>query len=339
MDLMPRRWWRSAQQAARAEGAEETHPTQDGQSTLELYARNWLFIPTELQARLRQTTLLTAGTGLGSVVATLAARVGFTRFVLVDGDVVERSNLNRQAFTQAHLGQNKAEATAEIIRAIVPEATVESVPRFVTADDVAAIVGQGDIIINTIDLDNLAFLKLNQAAREAKKPVLFPINLGWGGALLVFPPEGLSLDEYLALAPGQAGTEAVATQLIMRILQGIPGGIPPYLAALLPSFQSRDPASWPYDPQLGVATHLSAALSVRAAVALVAGEPLRVAPEVLWLDALSASTISTISTAPTMASPEHADQRARTADAAPTAAAEGAEATEAIIATEQGEER
>jgi molybdopterin/thiamine biosynthesis adenylyltransferase len=280
-------------EGAPVEGATDVSPARDPLDAVavpDVYARNWLFIPAELQARLSETTLVTAGTGLGSVVATLAARVGFKRFVLVDGDVVEVSNLNRQAFSRPHVGQNKAAATAEIIRAIIPDASVESVPRFLTDADVGAIVRRGELIVNTIDLDNLAFLKLNQAAREAKKTVLFPINLGWGGALLVFPPEGMSLDDYLGLGPGQAGTEEVATQLIQRILQGLPGGIPPYLAALLPRFQTRDTSSWPYDPQLGVATHLSAALSVRAAVALVAGESLRAAPEVMWLDAMAAST-------------------------------------------------
>lgn len=65
----------------------------------ELTLRNAGYVPPELQEKIRATRLLVAGCGLGSTIAEAAARVGFERFTLADGDSIAPHNLNRQAFT------------------------------------------------------------------------------------------------------------------------------------------------------------------------------------------------------------------------------------------------
>jgi len=54
--------------------------------------------------------------GLGSNCAMMLARSGLKRFVLVDGDVVDTSNLNRQHYFPRHVGQSKVLALSEQIR-------------------------------------------------------------------------------------------------------------------------------------------------------------------------------------------------------------------------------
>ena len=54
--------------------------------------------------------------GLGSNCAMMLARSGLKHFVLVDGDVVEDSNLNRQHYFPRHVGQSKVLALREQIR-------------------------------------------------------------------------------------------------------------------------------------------------------------------------------------------------------------------------------
>jgi molybdopterin/thiamine biosynthesis adenylyltransferase len=245
-----------------------------------LYSRNWAFIERGLQERLAEVTIFTAGTGLGSVIACLAARTGFQRFILADGDVVEESNLNRQPFMRGQMGQNKASATAALIGAIAPHAAIEVVPRFVEQRDFRMLVPRADIVVNTIDMESLAFVELNRVARAAGKTVLFPINIGWGGGLLVFTPDAMSLDEFVGGATGGD----VATQVVYGILQRMPNGLPDYLRQLLPRYLQRTSQTWPFDPQLGVAAQITAALAVRTAVALVDGEPVRTAPDLIWCD-------------------------------------------------------
>jgi molybdopterin/thiamine biosynthesis adenylyltransferase len=254
----------------------------------QLYARNWAFIDADLQARLATATLFTAGTGLGSLVATLAVRTGFQRFILADGDQVEFANLNRQAFDLDQLGHNKAISTAEQIRRIQPQAEIEIIPRFVDESDFPGLIARSDIIVNTIDFSSPAFVALNRLAHAAAKSVLFPFNLGWGGALLVFTPESATLDEFAGIDPTAPFTQEVVTRLILSVIQRIPGGPPSYFNELLARYAARTPETWPYDPQLGVGTHMTASLVVQAAVSLLAGWPIRIAPEVAWCDARAA---------------------------------------------------
>jgi len=72
--------------------------------------------------RLAQLTIGIAGCGgLGSNCAVALVRSGFARLYLADFDLVEPGNLNRQAYTSAHLGRPKADCLAEVLRQINPD--------------------------------------------------------------------------------------------------------------------------------------------------------------------------------------------------------------------------
>ncbi|HEU5441992.1 MAG TPA: ThiF family adenylyltransferase [Ktedonobacterales bacterium] len=283
----------------------------------QLYSRNWAFITPEVQEQLAQTTVLCVGSGLGSMVALAAAQTGFQRFVLCDGDTVEEHNLNRQAFDRGQIGMNKAQAIGATLASLLPEARIEVVPRFVSSADFSDLVPRADLIINTIDLDSPAFLDLNRVAHQHGKTVLFPLNLGWAGALLVFDQDSQTLDDFIGIESGQAkdaqadaermleeagrpvdlqavrartvaNSPEAATRLIMRVLESLGNELPAELEALLPVYKCRTPETWPCDPQLGVTAHVTAAITVRACVALVAGQPVRRAPEVILCDTSAA---------------------------------------------------
>lgn len=63
--------------------------------------------------------------GLGSNVATLLARSGIGYLKLVDFDIVEASNLNRQQYRISHIGMKKTEAIKTIIKEINPFVEIE----------------------------------------------------------------------------------------------------------------------------------------------------------------------------------------------------------------------
>jgi len=249
-----------------------------------LYSRNWAFIPHELQSRLERATIFLAGVGLASQIATLATRTGLSHFILADGDQVELSNLNRQAFSLAQVGHNKADATAAAIHAIRPDAVVDTSPTFLDGATLTGPLARADYIVNSIDFDNPALFALNRAARRSGKTTLMPLNLGWGGALIVFTPEAPTLEQFLDFGEDEPVRAAeVAKRMVERALTRSTAGTPPYLAATLADFLAQG-ERWPNEPQLGAATALTAALCVRAIVALVAGDPLRVAPAVNHVD-------------------------------------------------------
>ena len=84
--------------------------------------------------------------GLGSTLAIALARTGVGALVLVDFDVVEPSNLNRQQFFVDQLGQPKVEALASTLARINPYVELERHRLRLRADDVPGLFGTADVV-------------------------------------------------------------------------------------------------------------------------------------------------------------------------------------------------
>lgn len=250
----------------------------------DLFSRNWAFISPELQQTLDRTCIFAAGSGLSSTITVLACRTGFGSFILADGDQVDRSNLNRQAFFQRQIGENKAEATAALLRDIRPDVDVTILPEYIENSSYLASLERANIIINSIDYDNPSLFLLARDARARGIPMIIPLNLGWGGAVMIFTADSMPLQDFLGVESTDALNAAdISARLVTHAFAGAPGGVPPYLAETLADFQVNG-AQWPCEPQLGAAASLTAAMVVRAAAALAGNEPVRVAPAVFHID-------------------------------------------------------
>ena len=107
---------------------------------LERYARHIMLkeIGGPGQKRLSDATVLIVGMGgLGCPASLYLAAAGAGRLVIMDDDVVSRSNLQRQVlFGEADVGRAKVEAASEKLRAINPALQVDALPRRIGADDV-----------------------------------------------------------------------------------------------------------------------------------------------------------------------------------------------------------
>lgn len=242
--------------------------------------RNWAFISPEEQEKIRSTRVLLAGCGLGSAVAVLAVDTGFTQFVVVDHDRVELSNLNRQAYRRSHIGTNKALALKEILEERSEVVSVRALDEAVTCDNAAELVSLADIVVNTVDFDDVTYA-LNEAARLAGKAVIFPMNIGWGGFSLVFTPGSATLDDMLGPERPDSDAEFIARLLASTEDFALPG----YLASRIRELPEIVSTSGSPAPQLGVACARSAGLVVEAMVRMAIGLPVRVAPRPVSLDA------------------------------------------------------
>ncbi len=90
--------------------------------------------------------------GVGTWAAEALARSGVGRLRLIDLDHVSESNTNRQIHAlDTEFGKSKVGAMAERIALIHPRAEVEAVEDFVSADNVAALLGGLDLVIDCID--------------------------------------------------------------------------------------------------------------------------------------------------------------------------------------------
>ncbi len=158
-----------------------------------MYSRNRIYIIPEEQEKIKHFHLLLAGAGLGSVIAECALRMGFERITIVDGDVVENSNLNRQNYTKNDIGRPKAFAIAERLRQINPNAKIKAYNKYLTTENIEPFLEDVDVAINAIDFTSDAPFVFDRICIEKGIPALHPYNLGWGGCVFVVNQDSLNL--------------------------------------------------------------------------------------------------------------------------------------------------
>ena len=141
------------------------------------------------QARLREAKILIVGAGgLGSPLALYMAAAGVGRIGLVDGDVLERSNLQRQvAHTTAAIGQPKVVSAADSMRRINPLVQVDLHEFRLNDENVAGLVAQYDIICDGTDNFETRFL-LADACVAARRTLISAAVLRFEGQLSTFKP-------------------------------------------------------------------------------------------------------------------------------------------------------
>ena len=89
--------------------------------------------------------------GLGSNIAILLARAGIGYLKLVDFDIVEESNLNRQQYRISHVGMKKTEAIRTIIKEINPFVEVKTLDIKVDRENISSIVEDIEIVVEAFD--------------------------------------------------------------------------------------------------------------------------------------------------------------------------------------------
>ena len=107
----------------------------------------------EGQERIAASNVLIVGAGgLGSPVITYLAAAGVGHIGVVDGDIVELSNLQRQVvFSTSDLGRKKAVAAGERIKEINPDVRVEVYDEFLSLENAGDLIGQYDFVCEGSD--------------------------------------------------------------------------------------------------------------------------------------------------------------------------------------------
>ena len=197
------------------------------------YARN---IPALTEAEcqmLRQKRILVAGCGgLGGHIIDQLSRIGVGHLRVVDGDVFEDSNLNRQLLSSVPLlGVSKAQAAAEHIARVNPDITVGMTETFLTEGNAKALVADCDAVIDA--LDNIPSRKiLASACSGAGIPYVYGAISGWvAQAAVSMPgdnlvqklyPEGTVLRDKSVLSFTPALCASLQVSLCVKLLTGRP---------------------------------------------------------------------------------------------------------------------
>ena len=155
----------------------------------ERYARH-LTLPqvgAEGQRRLAEARVLLVGAGgLGSPAAFYLAAAGVGHLRLIDDDVVERSNLQRQILhTDANIGVPKVDSAARRLHALNPGVTIEAVRERVVAANVARLLQEVDVVIDGADNFAARYL-LNDACVQLGKPLVYGAVQQFEGQVAVF---------------------------------------------------------------------------------------------------------------------------------------------------------
>lgn len=130
-------------------------------------------------SRLRDKTVAVFGLGgVGGIACEALARSGIGKLVLIDGDVVDISNFNRQAAaTREELGKPKVEAMTRRLEQAAPGIKLESWQKFYARDDWQPDWSSFDYVVDAID-DVSAKIKLICRCRELGIPVISCMGAG-----------------------------------------------------------------------------------------------------------------------------------------------------------------
>ena len=180
-------------------------------SQLLRYSRHILLneIGIEGQQRILAGRALIIGAGgLGSPAALYLGSAGVGHITLVDDDVVDLTNLQRQiAHTEARVGQPKTESAQSAIAAINPEVKVSTVTARADAALLDKLVAQADVVLDCCD-NFTTRQAINAACVKHHKPLVSGAVIRFDGQISVYDPRS-------ALSPCYAWRRSTAQRCSM----------------------------------------------------------------------------------------------------------------------------
>jgi len=104
--------------------------------------------------------------GLGSAIAVALARLGVGKLVLVDFDVVEPSNLNRQQYFVDQIGMYKTDALKQNLQRINPYVEYETHRLLLTAENVLKVFDSVEVLVEAFDAPSAKAMLLETFAKS-----------------------------------------------------------------------------------------------------------------------------------------------------------------------------
>jgi molybdopterin-synthase adenylyltransferase len=194
---------------------------------VERYSRHLILEEVGLggQIKLLESRVLIIGAGgLGAPAALYLAAAGVGTIGLVDGDRVDLTNLQRQVIHHTpDVGVAKVTSAASKMRSINPDIRVVEHPLRATAENVLALVGDYDFVIDGTDNFGSKFL-INDACYLAKKPLSHAGILRFDGQLMTIVPGQSACYRCVFEAPPPGGAVPSCAQAgVLGVVAGVIG--------------------------------------------------------------------------------------------------------------------
>ncbi|OOG76975.1 HesA/MoeB/ThiF family protein [Flavobacterium sp. A45] len=173
------------------------------------------------QQKLQDARVLVIGAGgLGCPVLQNLAAAGVGTIGIVDGDVVEETNLHRQLlYTLKDCGKRKAEIAKKAILELNPEISVTAFSEFFTVQNAIQIVGEYQIIVDCTDAIAVRYL-INDVSVTKRIPMVYASIHKFEGQVSVFNYK--NGPSYRCLFPEQEGLNAVPNCVESGVLGVLP---------------------------------------------------------------------------------------------------------------------
>ena len=197
------------------------------------YERNIPSLTMEESELLRTKTVAVIGCGgLGGYIIEQLARLGIGMIRIVDGDVFEESNLNRQLFSDVNvLGKPKTEVSRARISAVNPEVHVQSLYGYLAEDNAEAFLNGCDAVVGA--LDNIYTRRvIEKTCEKLGIPYIYGAIHGWvAQAAVDMPgqrliekmyPEGAAFKDKSSLSFTPGLCASLQTALCVKLLVGRP---------------------------------------------------------------------------------------------------------------------
>jgi len=177
------------------------------------------------QLKLLTAKVLCLGAGgLGSPAALYLAAAGVGTLGIVDMDVVDESNLQRQILhNYSRIGQHKVESAKETINELNPDVNVETHPVRLDASNIEEVISKYDLVIDGTDNFPVRYM-LNDASVKLGIPVVHGSIFRFEGQVTVFDPQnGPTYRDMVPEPPPPELAPSCAEAGVLGVLPGIIG--------------------------------------------------------------------------------------------------------------------
>jgi adenylyltransferase/sulfurtransferase len=207
-----------------AEGDSDRTPTDPRNRAQDRYCRQSLLpeIGTEGQRRLSESRVVIVGLGaMGSSAANFMVRAGIGEIVLIDRDLVELHNLQRQIlYTEEDINRPKAVAAAEILQEINSSVKIEVHAKDLNVSNAEKLLMGADLVLDGTDNLQTRFL-VNDVCVKHHIPWIYAGAVGTSGMVMPILPG--STPCFRCLVPSLPAPGMLQTCDIAGVLNTIPG--------------------------------------------------------------------------------------------------------------------
>lgn len=160
------------------------------------YSRNMEMLSPEENHSLKNFKVCVIGCGgLGGYIIEMLARLGIGYLTVVDGDVFDETNLNRQIFSDMNtLGKEKAKVAKERVKVVNPLIKVKTICTRLVEENAEDILKGHDVVVDA--LDNIpSRIILQNKAEKLKIPLVHGAIAGWYGQVTTILPGDRTFDK------------------------------------------------------------------------------------------------------------------------------------------------